>query len=173
MRWDIILAIGLGGIITGAIVVTAASAYYFKSVNINSPSDLSMQLAPLFGNMAKWLFGIGLFSAGLTSAITAPYAAAWTAKGLFNLKENGPGFKSVYTGVIGTGIILSLIKIKPLQLIILAQIANALLIPIVSIFVFYLLNSEESGEYKNSIVMNILFIIVFAIILLINFKKFF
>ena len=80
MRWDIILAVGLGGLITFSIIVTASSAYFLKHISVNSPSDLSTQLAPLFGNASKVLFGIGLFAAGLSSAITAPYAAAWTAK---------------------------------------------------------------------------------------------
>lgn len=172
MRWDIVLAVGLGGLITLAIIITASSAYFLNNLTVRSPSDLSIQLAPLFGNAAKFLFGIGLFAAGLSSAITAPYAAAWTARGLFNLKENGMGFRSVYTGVIGTGILVSLINMKPLEIIVLAQVTNALLIPVVSIFVFYLLNSKESGKFKNGLTMNILFLVVFAIILLINIKKF-
>lgn len=172
MRWDTVLAIGLGGLITMAIVITASSAYFFKEMTVKSPADLSIQLDPLFGSASKFLFGLGLFAAGLSSAITAPYAAAWTAKGLFNFKENGLWFRTVYTGILATGITLSLINIKPLELIVLAQVTNALIIPIVSIFVFYLLNSRESGKFKNTLIMNILFLFVFAIILLINIKKF-
>jgi len=173
MRWDIILAVGLGGLITFSIVITASSAYFLKNIAITSPTDLSTQLAPLFGNSAKILFGIGLFAAGLSSAITAPYAAAWTAKGLFGLKEQGKWFRSVYTGVILTGILLSLINIKPIELIILAQVTNALIIPIIAIFVFYLLNTKKLKNYKNGLIMNLLFIIVFIIIVIINIKKFF
>ena len=36
----------------------------------------------------------------------------------------------------------------------------------------YLLNKKEVGEYKNRLVQNILFVIVFIIIVLINLKKF-
>jgi len=173
MRWDIILAVGLGGLITFSIVITASSAYFLKNIAITSPIDLSTQLAPLFGNSAKILFGIGLFAAGLSSAITAPYAAAWTAKGLFGLKEQGKWFRSVYTGVILTGILLSIINIKPIELIILAQVTNALIIPIIAIFVFYLLNTKKLKNYRNGLIMNLLFIIVFIIIVIINIKKFF
>ncbi len=173
MRWDIILAVGLGGLITFSIVITASSAYFLKNIAITSPTDLSTQLAPLFGNFSKILFGIGLFAAGLSSAITAPYAAAWTAKGLFGLKEQGKWFRSVYTGVILTGILLSLINIKPIELIILAQVTNALIIPIIAIFVFYLLNTKKLKNYRNGLIMNLLFIIVFIIIVIINIKKFF
>ncbi len=173
MRWDIVLAIGLGGFITIAIIITASVAYFLKHLTISSPADLSIQLKPLFGNFAEISFGIGLFSAGLSSAITAPYAASFTSKGLFGWKENNLLFKLIFTIVILTGVIISFLKIKPLSLIILAQVTNALLLPIVALFVFYLLNTKEVKEFKNNLLQNFLFIIIFLIIVLINVKKFF
>ncbi len=173
MRWDIILAIGLGGFITVSIIITASIAYYLKRLSINSPVDLSLQLKPVFGKFTEILFGIGLFSAGLSSAITAPYAAAFTAKGLFGWKEKNIKFKAVFTGVILTGVIISFLKIKPLTLIVLAQVTNAMLLPIIALFVFYLLNTKSIGKYKNTIFQNIIFIFIFLIILIINIKKFF
>ncbi len=172
MRWDTVLAIGLGGFITMAIIITASVAYYLKGISISSPSDLSLQLEPLFGKFAEISFGIGLFAAGLSSAITAPYAAAFTSKGLFGWKEEGIKFKAVFSFVILTGIFVSFLKIKPLSIIILAQVTNALLLPIVALFVFYLLNSKDSGEFKNTLFQNILFVLIFIIIVFVNMKKF-
>jgi manganese transport protein len=83
MRKDTYLSIGLGGVITASIIVTAAAAFFLKKKGIETPADLAVQLTPLYGKLAKVFFGIGLFSAGLSSAITAPYAAAWAASGLF------------------------------------------------------------------------------------------
>lgn len=171
MRMDIILSIGLGGVITAAVVVTASVAYFFKDISINNAVDLSRQLTPLFGDMARIFFGIGFFSAGLSSAITAPYAAAWTAAGLFGWKEKGWKFSLVFSGVIAFGILVSLTTIRPLELIVMAQVTNALLLPIVAVFIFYLLNKREAGSYRNNILQNILFIIVFLIIVIINIKK--
>ena len=39
------------------------------------------RLEPLLGRAAPFFFGLGLFAAGLTSAITAPLAAAYAASG--------------------------------------------------------------------------------------------
>lgn len=172
MRKDTFLSIGLGGVITISIVVTAAAAYFLEGIEVNNPADLSLQLTPLFGKLAKLFFGIGLFSAGLSSAITAPYAAAWTASGLFGWKENSWPFRIIFLVVIFSGILFSLFAGKPLQMIVVAQVTNALLLPIVALFVVYLLNKKETGEYRNTLTHNILFVIVFLIIVLINLKKF-
>jgi manganese transport protein len=173
MRKDTLLSIGLGGAITISVIVTASIAFYSKNVMIENPVDLSLQLSPLYGGkLARLFFGIGFFSAGLTSAITAPYAAAWTAAGLFGWKEKGWKFSLVFLFVIGFGVVASLAALRPLQMIILAQVTNALLLPVVSVFIFYLLNKKEVGSYRNSLLQNIVFLIVFLIIVLINIKKF-
>lgn len=172
MRADAYLSIGLGGVITVSIIVTAAAAYFLQGMAIKSPADLSLQLAPLYGQLAKIFLGIGFFSAGLSSAITAPYAAAWTASGLFGWKEDSWKFRGIFSVVILFGAAVSIFALKPLHMIVIAQVTNALLLPIVSLFVIYLLNKKETGEYKNTILQNILFVIVFLIIVLINLKKF-
>lgn len=174
MRKDAYLSIGLGGVITGAIVVTAAAAYFLTGAVVKTPADLSVQLTPLYGDLAKIFFGIGLFSAGLSSAITAPYAAAWTAAGLFGWerKEADWRFRAVFMVVILFGAVGSLLAFKPLELILVAQVTNAVLLPVVALFILYLLNKKETGEFKNTIIQNLLFIIVFIIIVLINLKKF-
>ena len=172
MRTDTYLSIGLGGLITVSIIVTAAAAYFLQGMVIKSPADLSLQLSPLFGDLAKIFFGIGFFSAGLSSAITAPYAAAWTASGLFGWKEDSWKFKLIFSTVILFGAVVSIFALEPLHMIVIAQVTNALLLPIVSLFVLYLLNKKETGEFKNTLLQNILFVIVFIIIVLINLKKF-
>ena len=172
MRTDAYLSIGLGGVITISIIVTAAAAYFLTGMAIKDPADLSLQLTPLYGKLARIFLGLGLFSAGLSSAITAPYAAAWTATGLFGWKENDWRFRAVFLLVIAFGATVSIFALKPLHMIVLAQVANALLLPVVSLFILYLLNKKEVGEYKNTFLQNILFVIVFMIIVIINLKKF-
>ncbi|UCH93838.1 MAG: Nramp family divalent metal transporter [Candidatus Aminicenantes bacterium] len=176
MRTDTYLSIGLGGVITISIIITATAAYFFQDIKIKNAADLSLQLAPLLGRLAKIFFGIGLFSAGLSSAITAPYAAAWTASGLFGWKENSSRFRAVFLIVILFGVMVSIstliFGLNPLHMIVFAQVANALLLPIVSLFILYLLNKKEVGEFKNTVLQNIIFVIVFIIIIIINLKKF-
>jgi Mn2+/Fe2+ NRAMP family transporter len=173
MRKDTFLSIGLGGVITVSIIVTAAAAYFLKGTGIMKPADLVNQLTPLYGDLAKFFFGIGLFSAGISSAITAPYAAAWTARGLFGWDEKDWKFKAVFSFVILFGAIAGIFTLRPLHLILVAQVTNALLLPVVAIFIFYLLNRNETGRFKNTLIQNLIFVVVFIIIVLINAKKFF
>jgi len=173
MRKDLYLSIGIGGLITAAIIVTAATAFHKNGIVVKNPVDLSKQLIPLFGSISNLFLGIGLFAAGLSSAITAPYAAAYTAKGLFGWEKEDWKFKTVFIIVLLTGAIVSGFAVKqPLKLILLAQIANALILPVILIFILYLLNREEVGNVKNTLLQNIMFIIVLALILGINIKKF-
>jgi Mn2+/Fe2+ NRAMP family transporter len=172
MRKDAFLSIGLGGIITISVVVTASAAYFLKGMTISNPVDLTVQLEPLYGKLAKIFFGIGFFAAGLSSAITAPYAAAWTAAGLFGWEEKDWKFSLICIVVIAFGLFVGITAIKPLQLIILAQVTNALLLPVVSIFIFYLLNKSEVGKYRNTLFQNIIFVVVFVVVVFIALKKF-
>lgn len=172
MRKDTFFSIGMGGIITISIVVTASVAYFSKDMFISSPVDLTVQLTPLYGDLAKFFFGIGFFAAGLSSAITAPYAAAWTAAGLFGWKEKEWKFSFIFILVIVFGAGVGITSIKPLQLIILAQVTNALLLPVISIFIFYLLNKDEVGRYRNTVFQNIIFVVVFVVVVFIALKKF-
>jgi Mn2+/Fe2+ NRAMP family transporter len=172
MRTDAYLSIGIGGIITASIIVTASAAFFLQGSAVTGPADLSRQLVPLYGKWSQLFFGIGLFSAGLSSAITAPYAAAWTARGLFNWQEDDWKFKAVFIAIILFGALTGIFAIKPLQMIVIAQVTNALLLPVVALFIVYLLNKKETGVWKNTLFQNIIFVIVFIIILIINLKKF-
>ena len=86
------VSIILGGIISILIIITAASSAN-ELTEINSAIDLAVQLEPLFGKSAKWFMGIGLMAAGISSALTAPLAAAYAAKGLFGWKGGEKNLK--------------------------------------------------------------------------------
>lgn len=87
-RKDLYFAIPLGGLISIAIVSTAASAFFGSNISINNAADLAPALAPIFGDYSSLFIAIGLFSAGISSAITAPLAAAFALSGILNLNKN-------------------------------------------------------------------------------------
>jgi Mn2+/Fe2+ NRAMP family transporter len=132
--------------------------------------NLSTQLVPLFGDLARFFFGVGLFAAGLSSAITAPYAAAWTAAGLFGWHEKDKRVTMVALGVLAFGAFSGFLKFKPLHIIMVAQVTNALILPVAALFIFYLLNRNEAGQCRNRLWQNALFLLVFLVILIINLK---
>ena len=57
-----------------------------EKTDILNAVDLANGLEPLYGNFSKYVVAIGLLSAGLTSSITAPIAAAYVV-GCLGLEE--------------------------------------------------------------------------------------
>ncbi|MFK7749074.1 MAG: Nramp family divalent metal transporter [Kordia sp.] len=169
-RKDTIISIILGGIVSMAIIVAATAT---TGGNIDNALDLAKGLEPLYGEYAKYLLGIGLFAAGITSAITAPLAAAYVAKSCFgwnaSLKDNR--FRTVWAIILVLGVVFSSLEFKPLEVITFAQIANGLLLPIVAIFLVWIVNKANVlGKYKNTLFQNILAICIILITIILGVK---
>jgi len=106
-----------------AIIVSAAG---IQTSSISNASDLAKGLAPLYGEFSKYFLSIGLFAAGITSAITAPLAAAYVARGCLGWKVGlkSKQFRAVWIIVLVLGIFFSSLGIKPIEIIKFAQVAN-------------------------------------------------
>ncbi|AWX46269.1 Divalent metal cation transporter MntH [Flagellimonas maritima] len=156
VRWDTIISIAVGGIVSIAIVITASAAPIIEVTNV---MDMAKGLEPLFGKTAIYFMGIGLLAAGITSAITAPLAAAFVAGSCFgwNGGMENKKFKWVWSTVLLLGIISLSFNIKPIQIIQFAQIANGILLPIMAILLLWIVNKKTvMGNHKNTIVQNVL-----------------
>jgi manganese transport protein len=81
-RVDTLFSVSLGGMVTLAIMMTAAAVFFQKGTQIENAADMAAQLEPLLGPVAKSMFAFGLLAAGLTSAVTAPLAAAYALRGV-------------------------------------------------------------------------------------------
>jgi manganese transport protein len=159
LKKDLFLSISLGGIISASIVVTSAVAFYEKGLVLEKGIQLAQQLKPLFGTFTNILFGIGLFTAGMSSAITAPYAAAFASSGVLGWKggHDSQGFRGVWLGVILIGFVVSSFNFNPLAVIISAQVANGLILPIASLFLLLILNNRKRmGDLANNSFQNLL-----------------
>ena len=173
-RIDTVISIGLGGLISMAVIISASASFYGTGTVIDSGAVMAAQLEPLLGPWAKWFFGIGLFAAGFTSAITAPLSAAFATTGALGYKKDMKSikFKSVWMIVLGVGIVLSGLGMSsPTELILVAQAANAIILPIIAIFLIYVLNHNDLGEYKNKLWNNILGLCILCVTLMISYRS--
>ena len=143
-RWDTGLAVGLGGLITLAVMSTAATAFFRTGLEFNAQS-MGAQLEPLLGDKAKLIFATGLFAGGLTSAITAPLAAAYAVCGAMGWSQDmhSSHFKWVWGTVLASGTVLAAAGSKPLAAILFAQVANGFLLPFVAIFLLLVMNNRS------------------------------
>ncbi len=145
-------AISMGGLITLVVMATAMMAFFNQAATMDA-SNMGEQLKPVLGDKAQWFFALGLFAAGLTSAITAPLAAAYAVTGALGLSDDmqSKGFKLIWLLIILIGISVAALGVKPLPAIIFAQATNALLLPIIAIFLLVVMNKSAAlGSFKNN-----------------------
>ena len=170
-RFDSVLSIGLGGIISMAIIVCAAATIHATGGTIASGADMAKALSPLLGSWATVIFGIGLFAAGITSTLTAPLAAAFASSGILGWGEDMKNnrFKIFWIIVLVFGIFATCtLGASPTEIILFAQAANALLLPITGILLLIVSNDEKIlKEYKNKTWFNVLVVLVIAVFLFI------
>ena len=173
VRKDTIVSIALGGIVSMAIVISAAA---ISSNTITSAGDLAKGLEPLYGNYAKYFLGIGLFAAGITSAITAPLAAAYVAKGCFGWEGGLKSirFRGTWIFVLIIGVVFASIGKSPIEIIQFAQVANGLLLPVIALFLLWIANkSEVMGKHVNNTIQNIIGGLIILIVIGLTFKTIF
>ncbi len=163
--YDTVISIVVGGLITAALLVTAAITFA-DGQELSSVKDIAKQLRPSLGAWAERAFAMGLFAAGLTSSITAPIAAAYATAGCLGWepKLSNPRLKVTALIVIAIGLGCAIqFGSSPKETIIIAQAANGLLLPIVAVFLLFSLNrSAVMGEHKNGLITNLLSLLVVA-----------
>lgn len=127
----------LGGIISVAVLLAGAT---LEVEAVESVAAIAPVIRPAAGPFAEILFGVGLFAAGITSAVTAPLAAACGVREIFGWPDDTkhPGFRVVWISVLLTGMVFALVGRNPLEIIIAAQAANGLLLPFIAVFVLFL-----------------------------------
>ncbi|RBP52727.1 Nramp family divalent metal transporter [Arenicella xantha] len=172
-RTDTVVSIGLGGLVTILIVSTAAASMYQQALEVNSAADMAIQLEPLFGSASRILLGLGLFAAGLSSSITAPLATAYAVSEILSLggKPSQTNFKAIALSVLLIGTGLALTGIKPIKLIMLAQFANGLILPIIAGFLLWSMNNKNIlGKHVNGWKANTLGTVVIVVITLLGLR---
>lgn len=160
---DTVIAILVGGMVSLAIIISAAGS---KLTEIQNAADLAEGLVPLYGASAKYFMAIGLFASGITSAITAPLAAAYAAKGIFGWKVGmkSKRFRSVWMFILFLGVLFSSLNIKSIEIIKFAQVTNGILLPVISGFLLWVMNKKNVlGTYVNNRIQNVFGFIILGV----------
>lgn len=157
-RTDTVISILIGGLITIAVLVTAAAAFPIGT-EISDVGRMAEQLRPIAGPYATLFFSIGLFAAGFTSATTAPLAGAYATTGALGWDSDLSSFRfqAVWGVILLVGVSSVLLGGSPVEIIVFAQVVNGILLPIIAIFLIIAMNTDTLlGEYTNGTVSNVL-----------------
>jgi Mn2+/Fe2+ NRAMP family transporter len=170
MRVGVIGAVAIGGIITISVLITGSQI----SGNL-SFDRLIATIQSTLGPWSVYLFAAGLFAAGFTSSLTAPLAAAITFQSMSRdstgsgQSSNNKQYRMVWISVMLIGAFFSLSGIKPIPLIIIAQVVNGFILPFIAIFLILSLSKTIQIQTGSSIgLLNRLLLtgVVFVCILL-------
>jgi len=166
-RWDTVLSVALGGLVTAAIVASAAACFPIGT-SIDSASAMAEQLRPLLGHWADRVFAAGLLAAGLTSAITAPLAAAYATCGVLGWPAQTASlrFRIVWAAILVIGTALAVTGGSPIAAIVFAQAANAIVLPIIAILLLVVLNRRSvMGDHANRLLSNVAGVCVIGVVI--------
>ena len=166
-RFESFFSILIGGLVSLSIIITAASV---NNKDVNGVVDLAKGLEPLYGNFAIYFLGIGLFASGITSSITAPLAAAYVAKSCFGWQDSlkNRKFRAIWIIILIIGVLVSMVRMNPIEIIKFAQFSNSLLLPIIAIILLWLINNKniisDKYSYRYQNILGLLIVIISLIL---------
>ncbi len=155
-RADTGVSVTLGGVISIAVLVTAAALP--AAARVADAGDMALALEPLLGRWARVFFASGLLAAGLSSAITAPLAAAYATCGILGwpVDLKAPAARVVWSSVLVVGMLFSGLAVRPIPAIIFAQAANGLLLPLIAGLLLLIANDQGLlGRWANGRLSNL------------------
>ena len=158
-RLDVVVGSIFSDIVAWFIIEACAATLYVHGMrNIGVVADAAGAMKPLAGDFAFILFAAGLFNASLFAASILPLSTAYTVcegmgfeSGVDKGFKEAPFFYWLYTLLIALGAGVVLVPNFPLvKVVILSQVLNGVLLPIIMIFMLKLINKHElMGEYTN------------------------
>jgi manganese transport protein len=170
MRRGLTLSVILGGLISISLILIGSKVegpFSFMSV--------ADALSKATGPWATYFFAFGLFAAGLTSAITAPWAASITLTTTIKVKSAAKAFRITWMIVLLSGLVFGLSQVKPIPIIILAQAVNGILLPFLAIAILLVLNNKNiMQDHANRLSGNLILLLIIwvtGILGLLNFLK--
>jgi Mn2+/Fe2+ NRAMP family transporter len=164
-RLDVIVGSLFTDIVAWFIVVACAATLFVHGLGaIEVPSDAAEAMKPLAGPYAFLLFAFGLFNASLFAASILPLSTAYTVceglgleSGVDKSFDEAPVFYWLYTLLIAGGASIVLIPNFPMvKVVILSQVLNGVLLPVVIILMLILINRKDlMGDHVNSRWLNL------------------
>lgn len=150
-RTDVLLGASITNVVAGFIIVACAATLFATGQTITSASDAAAALEPLVGAAASLLFAFGLLGASLLGLGVVPLASAYATCEAFGWEtgvdwnwREAPAFYGLLAFFIGFAALFVMIPGLPLiQVMFLAQVLNALLLPFILVFVMILARDRE------------------------------
>lgn len=165
MRRDTIIGMIFSNISTYFIVLTTAGTLYAHGITqIDSAADAALALRPFAGDLAYFLFTIGIVGTGLLAVPVLAGSVSYALAEVFRWREGlslqwrkASGFYGVMATATVTGVLMNFIGLNPILALIYAAVINGLTAPIFIWFIIKTTNNKKlMGDFVNSKLLNIL-----------------
>jgi Mn2+/Fe2+ NRAMP family transporter len=164
-RMDTAIGAVLTEIIMAFIVISTAATLYMNHVSVDDAAQAAQALIPIAGKYAGVLFAVGLTSASFLGAFVVAVSTAWAFGETFgwphSLNHGFPQARKFYSfyaaGVVLAALIVLIPHIPLVTITVLVEVGNALLLPIVLVFLLLLTNDKTLlGKEVNGWKANLL-----------------
>ncbi|HEX9038572.1 MAG TPA: Nramp family divalent metal transporter [Ktedonobacterales bacterium] len=159
-----------GDVISAFIIIATGATVFVAShgagVTLQTAQQAASALTPIAGKYAGLLFSIGLIGASLLAAAVVPLSTSYAIcesfgfeRGVSQSFREAPIFHGIFVGLLVLGALVALVIPNSLliMLIIIAQVINGMLLPVLLVFIYLLVNDRKiMGSLANNRVQNVI-----------------
>lgn len=163
-RIDVFLGSTLSNLISFFIVVACAATLFTHGIRgIETVQEAARALRPFAGAWAEMLFAVGLFNASAVGAVIVPLSTAYAVteaigseSGLGRRVREAPLFIGIFSALLLVAtFVVMLPGINLLRVVLVAQVLNGLLLPIILVLMLRLAgNRRLMGDLVNTPLFN-------------------
>lgn len=167
MRIGLTVSILAGGLITAAILIAGTSVQAFSSF-----PELAGSLREKLGVVGVLALGVGLFAAGFSSTITAPYASSIIASVVFGW-EDTRRLRWVWGTVLLIGFLFGVSGIRPIPVILTVLALNGMVLPLLVALLIVVVNQRSvmAAPHLPGLLYNLLLLLMLGSVLLIGLNQ--
>jgi Mn2+/Fe2+ NRAMP family transporter len=160
-------------LVSMAVMAAAASTLYIIGRPVDKVVTMVELLEPLLGRFAISIFVMGILGAAMSSIIPILMLAPLLISDYRNkpVQYKGAQFRILTSAAILFGLVVPVLKIRPVFAMIISQAFQVFLLPIVVLAMMYLLNRKDlMKENRAGLMMNVSLVIIIIFTLIISWQ---
>lgn len=173
-RKDAVVASVLLFLVSGSIMACAAGTLFIMNKPVEEVITMVTLLEPLLGRFALSIFIMGILGAALSSILPIVMLAPLLIGDYKNKPINykGPLFRILTLTGLLFGLVVPLLGARPVFAMLISQLFQIFVLPLVIFAILYLLNKKEiMGKYKAGVWLNIGLILTFIFSLIMSYQS--